>query len=308
MGFNSIVAQQKAVRLLKGTLKTGKIPNAFLFIGDPFIGKTTTAVAYAKALNCLNPEEFDSCEICKSCKKIEQGLHPDVKIVKPEKDIINVSTIRDIEEFVSFHPLEANYKVVIIREAHKMNQAAANAFLKTIEEPPLSTTIILTCENIYALPEPLVSRCFKIHFTPLPLEAVKKIVPEVTQPNVLRLIMGRPGLLISKNILKDLQWFVESLKNSELKNKKSIWKDNEEVKWWIDFMCILIRDALNRMLSEKPSAILPFDFKIKERTELEQLFSLYEELQALRKNVDLNLNKSIVWNYIDKLIRRVINV
>lgn len=304
MGFDEIVSQEKAIRLLKGTLRTKKIPNAFLFIGDSYIGKTTTAIAYAKALNCLNSEE-DSCDICESCKKIQQGLHPDVKILAPEKDVITVNNIREVEEFVSFQPLEGKYKVVIIKQAHKMNHAAANAFLKTVEEPPLRTTIILICENIHTLPEPLISRCFKIYFTPLSSDAVKKILPQVSEDSI-RIIMGKPGLFISRDILKEIQWFAATLKNIKEKNKKSLWKDNEEIKWWIDFLCIFLRDCLVTLLGNACCPILPLDFKLKENVSVQEVFDLYEELQHIKRNVDLNLNKSILWNYLVCWLDRLI--
>ncbi len=305
MGFNEIISQQKAVKLLKGTLRTKKIPSALLFLGDAYIGKTKAAIVYAKALNCLNSEE-DSCDMCTSCKKIEQGVHPDIKIVAPEKDIITVNSIREVEEFVSFRPLEGRYKVVIIKEAHKMNHAAANAFLKTVEEPPVNTVIILICENIYNLPEPLISRCFKINFTPLSDQAIKKILPHI-EDSLIRIIMGKPGLLISRDILKEVKWFNATLKSMKEKNKKSLWKDNEDVKWWIDFLCIFLRDCLVGFFLKTPYCpILPSDFKLKENVSIEELFNLYEEVQNIKKSIDLNLNKSIVWNYMVCMLNNLI--
>ncbi len=305
MGFDKIISQEKVIKLLKGTLKTKKIPNAFLFIGDSYIGKTQTAIAYAKALNCPD-KNLDFCDECPSCKKINSGLHPDVKVITPEKDVITVGNIREVEEFVSFHPLEARYKVIIIKEAHKMNQSAANAFLKTIEEPPLNTTIILICENIHTLPEPLISRCFKIYFAPLSINSMKEIIPDSPQKDLLiKLAMGRPRLFTSRNMLKDIQDFADTLKN---KNRKLTWKDNEEIKWWIDFLCIFLRDAISNKFTSNYCQILPINFKLKENVTVHEILNLYEELQELRKNIDLNLNKSILWNYTEKLIGRIINV
>lgn len=313
MGFSEITSQERALRVLQGTLRTKRIPNAFLFIGDPYIGKTRAAVVYAKALNCYN-SEIDACDICISCKKIEQGIHPDVKILAPEKNTITVDSIREVEEFVSFRPLEGKYKVVIIKEAHKMNNAAANAFLKTVEEPPIDTVIILICENIFGLPEPLISRCFKLYFTPLPTKKVKEILPDV-EDGVIRIIMGKPGLFTSRDILKEIQWFNSTLKNIIEKNKKSPWKDNEEVKWWIDLLCIFLRDCIVRIFLKGSSngnfissycSILPTDFKLKKGVSLEHLFELYGELQNIKKSIDLNLNKSIVWNYVISLFGSLI--
>lgn len=312
MGFDKIASQENAIKLLKGTLKTKKIPNALLFLGDAHIGKTSTAIAYAKALNCLNSKNEDSCDNCLSCKKIEQGLHPDVKIIAPEKDLITVNIIREVEEFVALTPLEGKYKVAIIKEAHKMNNAAANAFLKTVEEPPFSTTIILICEDIHSLPEPLISRCFKVYFKPLSIDAIKKIIPDMQHKDILlKIIMGKPGLFISRDILKDIQWFADTLKNIKEKNKKSVWKDNEEIKWWIDFLCIFLRDSLVKLTYKASSdycPILPLDFKLKKNISEEEIFNLYEELQNIKRNIDLNLNKSILWNYMVSCLNNIITI
>ncbi|GAB6183633.1 DNA polymerase III subunit [Thermodesulfovibrio hydrogeniphilus] len=305
---------RRAIKILEGTIKTGKVPNAFIFIGDPYVGKTETAIAYAKALNCPeNLQSFHYCDICQSCKKIDSGIHPDVKIIAPEKDTITVNTIRELEEFVTYRILEGKYKVIIIKEAHKMNIAAANAFLKTVEEPPSNTTIILICDHIHSLPEPLVSRCFKIHFSPLSREIMEKIVLTYLNDNqtaeiqtLLDLLMGRPGFLTSGNIIDTIKWFTETLEN--LNNKKSPWKDNEEVKLWIDFFCILISDIIKVKIIKKGKQILPVELNLKKSLTLQQMFDLFDRLQEIRKNIDLNLNKSIVWNYTKNLMNGVVNV
>jgi DNA polymerase-3 subunit delta' len=190
-----------------------------------------------------------------------------------------------------------------------MNNAAANAFLKTVEEPPFMTTIILICENIHNLPEPLISRCFKVYFTPLSIDAIKKIIPDMQQESFFRIIMGKPGLFMSRDILKDIQWFSATLKNIKENNKKAIWKDNEEIKWWIDFLCIFLRDSLIKLINKVSSdccLILPLDFKLKENISVQEIFNLYEEVQNIKRNIDLNLNKSILWNYLVSCINNLI--
>lgn len=307
MDFNFIKFHKRAIKILNGTLHTGKIPNAFLFIGDPYLGKFETALAYAKALNChKSTGNIEYCKECPSCKKIEKGIHPDIKIVEPERDILTINTIREIEEFISYLPLESKYKVVILKESHKMNTAAANSFLKTLEEPPLNTTIILICENVYSLPEPLVSRCFKIYFSPLPKEVIKKVIPDSENKNlIINLLMGRPGLYISRDILKDIKWFKQSLNEREI--KKSPWKDNEEIKLWIDIFFVFLRDTIKNKFTTKGEQFIQLDYKLDEEITLEDLFVLFDKIQEIRKNIDLNLNKSIVWNYIEKMLRGVKN-
>lgn len=310
MSFKRIVSQERVIKLLKGTINKGRIPGAFIFSGDPLIGKTTTAIEYAKALNCQLLEDNDSCDSCPSCKKIDRGIHPDFKIIKAEKDTITVENIRELEEFVSLSPLEGKYKVVIVKNAEKLNQYAANAMLKTLEEPPPSTLIILTCENVDILPEALVSRAFKVHFTPLSREAVEKLIESsidnrAEKNQIIKFSMGRPGFFLSMDILKRLELFKDTLWLK--RQRKSPWKDNEEIRLWLDFLFIFLRDMICfKILYEKTNLY----FEIKDaggKISLEQLFTYYDKLQNIRKNIDLNLNKSILWNYCDKILRRLLD-
>ena len=380
MSFKKIVSQERAIRILQGTIKKERIPSAFLFIGEPYIGKTTTAIEYAKALNCLNNDNFDSCDSCQSCKKIEKGIHPDLKIITAEKDTIIIDDIRDLEEFVSLQSLEGKYKVVIIKNAEKMNQYAANAMLKTLEEPPPNTVLILTCQNIDALPEALVSRTFKVFFNPLSKEAIRRFInnnqtlcysdkipschsdkipfchsdktspchserseesppssiigissfglnlsttpqgienlgvtkskserEESLKEELIKFAMGRPGLFISMDILRKIQDFKETLNFNKI--KKSPWKHNEDLKWWLDFVFIMLRDRIcQKLFGDTTTTYFSFEKSFyREDITLEELFICYEQLQNIRKNVDLNLNKSILWNYINQIMRRVLN-
>lgn len=307
MSLKNIVSQHRAICILKGTLKRNKIPGAFLFIGEPFIGKTTTAIEYAKALTCYNLKDYDSCDECISCKKIQKGTHPDVKLFFSEKDTITVEVIREIEEFLAFHSLESEYRVVILKNAEKMNKAAANAFLKTLEEPPDNTVLILTCENTDALPEPLLSRTFKIYFTPLSKEAMEKFFSfENKKEDLIKLAMGRPGSFLSIDLIKKIETFKESLNFNKF--KKSPWKDNEELKWWIDIFLILLRDKIcEKILKENCHEYLGLNFEFCQKLSLDDLFIIYEKLQGIRRNIELNLNKAIIWNYITNLLRGEFN-
>ncbi len=305
MSFKNIVSQENVIKLLQGTLQRKRVPGAFLFIGEPFIGKTTTAIEYAKALNCYNPENFDSCDNCISCKKIDKGIHPDFRKISTDKDVITIDSIREVEEFLSLQPLEGNYKVVILKNAEKMNKSAANAFLKTLEEPPSNSLIILTCENMDALPEPLISRTFRIHFRPLSLEAIKKLVNfEDKNQWLIKLSMGRPGIFESVDFLKKIQFFSESLQLK--KGKKSPWKDNEELKWWLDLLFVLLRDKICKKIQGN-SCYEYLKINVNEALSIREFFILYDKLQEIRRNIDLNLNKAIIWNHMSNLLRSVIN-
>jgi DNA polymerase-3 subunit delta' len=178
MAFHDIIGQDKAINILVRTMQRGRIASSYLFAGEPGIGKKYTAVTLAKALNCLT-SPGDACDECPSCKKIDSGIHPDFLLISPESGQIRVEEIRAIDEMLSLKAFEGRYKVVIVDDADTMNQYAANAFLKTLEEPPEESLIILVSSNPGRLPDTIRSRCSRINFTPLSSAACEKVILNV---------------------------------------------------------------------------------------------------------------------------------
>ena len=183
MSFKHIVGQKQPIDILKKNLEKGIFPHSYLFYGSESIGKKKTAITLAKSLNCLQARPVDSCGQCISCQKIDHGNHPDFFLIEPVKnsstakeEYIRINQIRDLQKKLNFLPYEGTTKVAIIDSAEKMNLQAANAFLKTLEEPPISTVLILIVTNLYQLLPTIVSRCQRIMFNPLPSEEVKKIL------------------------------------------------------------------------------------------------------------------------------------
>src|SRR5512137_1693829 len=173
MPFDTILGQKQAVNQLRTALRSGHLAHAYLFSGIEGIGKFTVAVAFAKALNCHTHAD-DSCDNCVACRKIEKRLHPDVFFVEPDKNIIKIEQVRDIQKKIIFKPMEGRNKVVIIDQAEKLNLHAANCLLKTLEEPPDDTVIILVAHTAMALLPTIVSRCQRIRFAPLSAAAIRE--------------------------------------------------------------------------------------------------------------------------------------
>src|ERR1051325_587905 len=131
------------------------------------------ARALAKTLNCANPpargvkgQSLDSCDACLNCRRIDNGNHPDVQWKRPESKsrVITIDQIRDLIQTISLKPTEAEHKVAVIVAADRMNIQAANAFLKTLEEPPARSVIILLTCAIEQILETILSRCLRLHF------------------------------------------------------------------------------------------------------------------------------------------------
>jgi DNA polymerase-3 subunit delta' len=166
MSFENICGQNKQIAILKRAMEMGRVAHAYLFHGMKGIGKKTTAITFAKAMNCKE-ESINPCDKCSSCVKIDRGLHPDVITVKPKGVFIRIREIRDLQNQMKFKPFEGKKRIFIIVDAEKMNGPSANALLKTLEEPNPSNILILITSRSYQLPVTIISRCQKIRFDPI---------------------------------------------------------------------------------------------------------------------------------------------
>ncbi len=204
--FSRIKGQPRAIKILKKSIENNKIGQAYLFYGPNGVGKFTTAIYTAMALNCANPTGNGACGYCNSCKKIENLSHPDLIYLFPsinlemseEGEIKNSKAMKEYNDFIenrihqpwkkfyfsgnseirldvirmlqhrlSFSITEGKYRVIIIEDADKMRIDAANSFLKTLEEPPENTIMILTTSRPDSILPTIKSRCQEIQFVPL---------------------------------------------------------------------------------------------------------------------------------------------
>jgi DNA polymerase III subunit delta' len=168
MGFSDIIGQGHAVSLVRRAIETGRLPHALLFTGPKGVGRFLTAVILAKALNCQGGVQGDCCDGCPACAKIAKGIHPDVHLVTPEGATLKIDQIRTLAKEVALRPYEGRRKVFILDEAETMTDQAQNALLKTLEEPPGATLLVLIAPEASALLPPIASRCSQIRFAPLP--------------------------------------------------------------------------------------------------------------------------------------------
>lgn len=176
MAFKDILGQTQAINWLKTAIKQERLATAYLFTGIDGIGKSTVALSFAKVLNCLSLQENDACEACLNCRKISAGTHPDILFIQPEGQSIKIEQIRKVQHSLSFKPVSARRRVVIINDAELMTDEAANAFLKTLEEPPLNTILILIARHKSQLLPTIVSRCQVVPFRPLTLKIIQEVL------------------------------------------------------------------------------------------------------------------------------------
>lgn len=159
MTFDSVVGQSSLTTTLKNSITSGKLAHAYLFCGPRGVGKTTCARIFAKSINCMNPlPNGDACEECESCKAFNEQRSLNIHELDAASNN-GVDAIRDLCDQVSIPPQLGKYKVYIIDEVHMLSQAAFNAFLKTLEEPPAHAIFILATTEKHKLLPTILSRC-----------------------------------------------------------------------------------------------------------------------------------------------------
>ena len=178
MSFADLKGQDSAIGYLRSSIRNNRISHAYIFSGPNGVGKRIAAINFAKTLNCQTSASCEPCETCPSCKKINESSHPDVSIIAPEKDgaSIKIEDVRRIIKDIYLKPFEAKLKVYIIDGAQYMKHEAANALLKTLEEPPTDSILILITENLKALFHTIVSRCQVVRFFPLKKKEIEDIL------------------------------------------------------------------------------------------------------------------------------------
>ena len=173
MALSNLPDQQGATQLLQRSLERGRLGHAYLFSGPHLPELETIARALAKVVNCENPPRrnaaglpLDSCDQCVSCTKIDSDNHPDISWVRPESKsrVITIEQMRELMQTIYLKPTVARHKFGIVVAADRLNVHAANAFLKTLEEPPANSVLVLLSTEPQRILETIISRCLRLNF------------------------------------------------------------------------------------------------------------------------------------------------
>jgi len=188
MTFSNIIGHGANVQLLKSAFQQDRIPSGYLFIGAEGIGKSTLVKAFVQMMNC---QTHDNCHRCDSCRMFDNGSHPDFHVIKPDGQGIRIKQIQDLISHLNLKPTYAGKRVVLVKEAHKMNLESANSFLKILEEPPLDTLIVLLTPDESLLLETINSRCHKVYFSPLTAKEIQVVLGRHYQldPDILDFVL-----------------------------------------------------------------------------------------------------------------------
>jgi DNA polymerase-3 subunit delta' len=171
----NLIGAESVTRSLAAMTGSGRLPHALLVTGPRGAGKNTLARALAAAINCAAREADGSpCGLCLSCRKIAKDIHPDVKTLLPSGRArqIKIDDIHTLRSEMAFRPYEARVKIFIIRQADRLTADSGNALLKTLEEPPPDSLLILTSASEAEIMPTILSRCLRLRLAPLPLAAI----------------------------------------------------------------------------------------------------------------------------------------
>lgn len=190
--FETLIGQENIARTLKNSILKNQLAHAYLFCGPRGVGKTTSARIFAKTINCLNPsEEMDPCGICESCKAFDESRSFSIHELDAASNN-SVDDIRQLNEKVRIPPQIGKYSVYIIDEVHMLSQAAFNAFLKTLEEPPAHAVFILATTEKHKIIPTILSRCQTYDFNRISVEDIVKN---------LEIIAGRENITIDSEAM-----------------------------------------------------------------------------------------------------------
>src|SRR6266446_5697765 len=176
MRFDSFIGNRKVIERLRTKLREDRFPHGLIFSGPEGVGKHTCALMIAKALNCTRAAAGSFCGECSSCRKIDSGTHPDVMTLSVEEEASQnkIAQVRQLLGMLDLQPFEGRNKVFIIDPADLLNDEAANALLKGLEEPPENSFFILITVNVHELLLTVRSRCQVYNFTPLTLDEIRQ--------------------------------------------------------------------------------------------------------------------------------------
>jgi DNA polymerase-3 subunit delta' len=317
MPFRDVIGHERPKAILTTALRHDRLAHAYLFCGEDSIGKKLTAQRFAQAINCdtePGPEGPDACGACKSCVQMEGRTHPDLLVIEPDPEQANpqikIEQIREVEQWIIYQPLVGRTKICLIDEADRMTLGAANALLKTLEEPPAHSLLLLITSRPSALPATVRSRCHAVHFTPparTQVEAaliVKREIPPADARLLAVVSQARIGQALTMDLAEtrtkqeelatlasptSLQSVTAILTAAEALHKSG--RGPEALEWLAGW----VRDLILVRIGADPDHLLhpehvPLLQAAAREARVDQLLDLLDDIDALQRAASRNLN------------------
>jgi DNA polymerase III subunit delta' len=308
-----IIGHERAVDRLERALQSNRLPHALLFTGPAGVGKTRLALELAKSLNCVG--EDPPCGTCVHCHQIEVGTHPDVTVVEREdgKDSIRIEQVRELRDAASLRPFQGRRKVYVISGAESLTPQAADALLKTLEEPQPQLTLVLTATEDDALPATIVSRCRVVPLGPVePARIAEGLVERGTgqadAERLARLARGSVGWALEASRQPKLVTQQVEMRtrlsgvlgldlDARLKLAESLTADRKErgaVRRILEMQILLARDLLLLAQGLPPRLVEGEDRDVLEaqarRLSLQQIHRYLRALERATERIDQNVD------------------
>ena len=315
MSFENIYGHFKQIDMLQKAMAQQRVGHSYVFSGHCAIGKKTLALAFAQALNCENAaSRYDACGNCSSCRKMMHGNHPDIHVLETQTQFIRIDAIRGIQDQMTFKPLEGRRRIIIIDDADKMNEQAANALLKTLEEPSADNIIILVTARPYWLPQTILSRCRHVRLNPLPAETIARFLTEKKQmdPSKALLLASLSGGSIGQALeldSEDMIAFRAQLSRllaaasqgdpmAPLLLASFLGQDKKEIKQGLKILNTYFRDALVYKETANAKMIinaddLPSIVSMAGRLQGGQILQNIALVEKSNETIEMNVNKSL---------------
>ncbi len=250
--FDGVIGNQNIQNKLINSVKENKVSHSYMFVGIDGIGKKIIAKQFAKKILCTSNIQ-EKCDECKSCIEFDSDNHPDFLYIEPDGNSIKIEQIRYLQKKIQEKPIISNKKVYIINDANKMTIEAQNCLLKTLEEPPEYSTIILIGNNESAFLNTIKSRCMIITFRPIEDQLVKEYLEKNYQmmnitSNMLEAFQGSIGkAIILKDKIDEYQQIEKIIEELDKKNiidiiseSELIYKDKDEIMDILEYINIVL--------------------------------------------------------------------
>ena len=319
--FSEIVGHEQIKEHMQAAIRDKKPFHAYLFQGEEGVGKEALARTFAAGLQCQSESTDKPCKECVSCRQMESGNQPDVIWVTREKASLGVDEIREqLCNTMDIKPFSSPYKIYLVPEAEKMTEAAQNALLKTIEEPPEYGIVILMTSNISALLPTIQSRCLTMEFRPLSTAVVDSYVKEHCQvPDYqarasAAFAQGHLGKAMryakSEDFIERKDHIISLLRHVEqmdLSEMLAVIKDlgtrKDEVRDYIDLMVLWYRDVLlfkatkdiNQLLFQDEASYISREASHRSYEKIEEILQAFEKAKVrLRANVNFDITMELM--------------
>jgi DNA polymerase-3 subunit delta' len=317
MLLDTVIGHDEPKRFLRAALHTGRLAHALLFHGENRIGKRLMAKVFAQVVNCemepaLSPP--DACGVCRSCHQIDIGSHPDVTFIAATSGKGETDQAREIESRFIYRPLVGVRKIVLLDNADLLRQEAANALLKTIEEPPGDSLIILVTSRPEALLPTIRSRCQGVRFAPLSVATVTAVLQQRRglsegDARFLALVSGgRLGLALEADpaaLRAERAAFLELVSRETLASVSGLFAVCESVAksdqaeaafgwlagWLRDLAVVKVNGDRDRLLN---TDAIPELEHLAGRLPLNTIFELGAVVESMEKGLERNLNKQLM--------------